>query len=70
MDVVYVNLTPADVASLGIAVVRALVAGLVPIHFGADETRLAVSRLWTYRSLSGEVARDLSDLNLQPHPLA
>jgi bacteriocin biosynthesis cyclodehydratase domain-containing protein len=70
MDVVYVNLTPADVASLGIAVVRALVAGLVPIHFGADETRLAVSRLWTYRSLAGEVARDLSDLNLQPHPLA
>jgi hypothetical protein len=63
-------LTPEDIASLGIAVVRVLVAGLVPIHFGADETRLAVDRLWTYRSPAGDTARDLSDLNLIPHPLA
>jgi ribosomal protein S12 methylthiotransferase accessory factor len=61
---------PADIVSLGIAVVRVLVAGLVPIHFGADETRLGVDRLWTYRSPAGDTARDLGELNLVPHPLA
>jgi ribosomal protein S12 methylthiotransferase accessory factor len=70
VDVVYVNLTPADIATLGVSVVRVIAPGLVPIHFGADETRHGTSRIWAYRSSDNEAARDLSDLNLSPHPLA
>lgn len=58
VPVCYVNLTPPDLASLGLHVVRVHAAGLQPIHFGAHEARLAGPRL---RGL---------DLNLFPHPLA
>ncbi len=70
-DIVYVNLTPADLESLGVSVVRVHVPGFQPIHFGAYEARLGGDRVWTYGGRRGAaVERDLATLNLQPHPLA
>jgi ribosomal protein S12 methylthiotransferase accessory factor len=40
-DVLFVDLTPADVATLGLSVVRALVPGALPIAFGHGRERLA-----------------------------
>jgi ribosomal protein S12 methylthiotransferase accessory factor len=40
-DVLFVDLTPADVAALGLSVVRALVPGTLPITFGHGRERLA-----------------------------
>ncbi|HXM58272.1 MAG TPA: TOMM precursor leader peptide-binding protein [Candidatus Dormibacteraeota bacterium] len=39
-DVLFVDLTPADVAALGLRVVRALVPGALPITFGHGRERL------------------------------
>jgi ribosomal protein S12 methylthiotransferase accessory factor len=41
LDVLFVDLTPADVAELGLIVVRALVPGALPITFGHGRERLA-----------------------------
>jgi ribosomal protein S12 methylthiotransferase accessory factor len=60
VPVCYLNLTPPDLAALGLSVVRVHAPGLQPIHFGADEARLAGPRL---RPIA-------DDLNLFPHPLA
>jgi bacteriocin biosynthesis cyclodehydratase domain-containing protein len=68
-DVVFVNLTPPELAELGLAVVRVHAPGLQPIHFGAHEARLGGSRVW--RHGDGAVRpRSADDLNLHPHPLA
>src|SRR5258708_14484462 len=40
-DVLFVDLTPADVATLDLRVVRALVPGALPITFGHGRERLA-----------------------------
>jgi ribosomal protein S12 methylthiotransferase accessory factor len=40
-DVLFVDVTPADVAALGMSVVRALVPGALPITFGHGRERLA-----------------------------
>jgi bacteriocin biosynthesis cyclodehydratase domain-containing protein len=64
IDVLYVNLTPEDLAGLGLSVVRVLAPGLQPIHFGAKEARLGGSRVW-----DGSGAGP-GELNLHPHPLA
>jgi ribosomal protein S12 methylthiotransferase accessory factor len=71
-DVLAVDLTPPDVAALGIHVVRGLVPGFVPIWFGADQARLGGRRLLEMPSRIGlrpGPAR-LDELNLDPHPLA
>ena len=71
-DVLAVDLTPPDVAALGIHVVRGLVPGFVPIWFGADQARLGGRRLLEMPSRLGlrpGPAR-LDELNLDPHPLA
>lgn len=71
-DVLIVDVTPPDVAGLGVRVVRGIVPGFQPIHFGADQARLGHSRLftaphrWGWRTLPA--TRD--DLNPDPHPLA
>ena len=44
-DVLAVDVTPPDVAGLGVSVVRGLVPGFVPIWFGADQARLGGRRL-------------------------
>ena len=43
------------------SVVRALVTGLLPIHFGAGQERLGSARL---------AGLAIADLNRTPHPLA
>lgn len=71
IEVAYVNLTPTDIGSLGICVVRVLATELQPIHFGAHEARLGGRRLWTFGTAPEEHARSRPEqLNLQPHPLA
>ena len=50
-DVLIVDVTPDDVADLGVRVVRGIVPGFQPIHFGADQARLGHQRLFTARHL-------------------
>ncbi len=72
-DVYYVNLTPPDLAALGVSVARALVADFQPIHFGAREARLGGERLGRFPALIGRPDYDqigTGVLNLHPHPLA
>ncbi|MEI8411400.1 MULTISPECIES: TOMM precursor leader peptide-binding protein [unclassified Kribbella] len=71
-DVLAVDVTPPDVASLGVRVVRGVVPGFVPIWFGAGQARLGGSRLLEMPArirLRPAPAR-LDELNLDPHPLA
>ncbi len=71
-DVLAVDVTPPDVAGLGVRVVRGVVPGFVPIWFGADRARLGGSRLLEMPGRLGlrpGPAR-LDELNLDPHPLA
>jgi ribosomal protein S12 methylthiotransferase accessory factor len=60
-ETVIVEITTPDVRSAGMAVVRALVTGLLPIHFGVGQERLGSRRL---------AAFPLASLNRTPHPLA
>jgi ribosomal protein S12 methylthiotransferase accessory factor len=71
-DVLAVDVTPPDVAGVGVHVVRAVVPGFVPIWFGANQARLGGSRLLEMPARIGlrpGTAR-LDELNLAPHPLA
>ena len=71
-DVLAVDVTPPDVVSLGVRVVRGVVPGFVPIWFGADKARLGGPRLLEMPGRIGlrpGPAR-LEELNLDPHPLA
>jgi ribosomal protein S12 methylthiotransferase accessory factor len=71
-DVLYIDVTPDDVRSLKLTVVKAIVPGFQPIHFGAGEFRLGHSRLFRRPTKGGRrgdlVGRD--ELNLAPHPVA
>jgi ribosomal protein S12 methylthiotransferase accessory factor len=71
-DVLAVDVTPRDVAGLGVSVVRGLVPGFVPIWFGAKGARLGGTRLLEMPSRIGLRSRPalLDELNLAPHPLA
>ncbi|MFC5261093.1 TOMM precursor leader peptide-binding protein [Kribbella qitaiheensis] len=71
-DVLAVDVTPPDVAGLGVSVVRGLVPGFVPIWFGAKGARLGGTRLLEMPSRIGLRQRPalLDELNLDPHPLA
>lgn len=40
------DLTPPPLAQGGVHVVRILVPGLIPIHFGYNRLRLGCKRLW------------------------
>ncbi|HYU83203.1 MAG TPA: YcaO-like family protein [Kribbellaceae bacterium] len=71
-DVLAVDVTPPDVAGLGMSVARGVVPGFVPIWFGAHQARLGGTRLLEMPGRIGlrpGPAR-LEDLNLDPHPLA
>ncbi len=60
-EAVIAEITTPDVATCGVAVVRALVTGLLPIHFGIGQERLGSSRLANC---------PIASLNRTPHPLA
>ncbi len=60
-EAVIAEITTPDVRAAGMAVVRALVAGLLPIHFGVGQERLGSPRL---------AAFPIASLNRTPHPLA
>ena len=68
----YVDLTTPDVRDYGLRVVRALPAGLQPIHFGWGEERLGGRRLFELPQKLGlaQTILNASDLNPYPHPLA
>ena len=71
-DVLIVDVTPDDVADLGVRVVRGIVPGFQPIHFGADQARLGHQRLFTAPHRWGwrDRVATRTDLNPDPHPLA
>ncbi|MFT4217415.1 MAG: TOMM precursor leader peptide-binding protein [Micropruina sp.] len=71
-DVLIVDVTPPDVAELGVRVVRGIVPGFQPIHFGADQARLGHPRLFAapYRWGWRDRPAGRADLNPDPHPLA
>ncbi len=71
-DVLIVDVTPDDVAQLGVRVVRGIIPGYQPIHFGADQARLGHDRLFTAPHRWGLQDRPAgrTDLNSDPHPLA
>jgi len=60
-EVVIAEITTPDVRAAGMVVVRALVTGLLPIHFGVGQERLGSSRLAPF---------SIASLNRTPHPLA
>jgi ribosomal protein S12 methylthiotransferase accessory factor len=60
-EAVIAEITTLDVRSAGMMVVRALVTGLLPIHFGVGHERLGSPRLATF---------PIATLNRTPHPLA
>jgi len=68
----YVDLTTPDISAYGLSVVRAIVTGLQPIHFGWGEERLGGRRLFELPQKLGFARETLSDkeLNPYPHPLA
>jgi ribosomal protein S12 methylthiotransferase accessory factor len=70
--VAYADLTLPDVASCGYHVVRAIVTGLQPIHFGYGLERFGGQRLFELPQKLGFAAeaRTEDSLNPCPHPLA
>lgn len=71
-DLIYYNLTPPDMASLGLHTARVIIPGLQPIHFGEKNIRLGGRRLFTLPVALGlrRVASRPEDLHAYPHPLA
>jgi len=68
----YVELTTPDLVEYGVHVVRAIVPGLQPVHFGHGQERLGGERLYNLPHQLGLVdsVRTEADLNPCPHPLA
>lgn len=71
-DLLYSNVTPADMAALGLHTVRAIIPDFQPIHFGWAEARLGGDRLYALPVALGFTAArpTAADLNDAPHPLA
>ena len=71
-DLVYADLTTADLADLGLHVARAILPDYQPIHFGRAERRLGGRRLYELPRRLGLRPDDAApgDLNDDPHPLA
>ncbi len=66
-----VEITTADIASLGFRVVRTLASELVPIYFGYGLEPLGTRRLFEVPERLGYGGRlTISDLNPCPHPMA
>jgi ribosomal protein S12 methylthiotransferase accessory factor len=71
-DLIYFNLTPTDMESLGLYTVRVIMPDLQPIHFGYHNIRLGGERLFHLGTRLGLQNQPLnsSNLDLFPHPLA
>ena len=69
--VLYADLTTPDLVAYPIRVVRTLVTGLQPIHFGYSEERLGGKRVYQLpRTLGYSTSdRDEASFNPCPHPL-
>lgn len=70
--VLFADLTTPDIAPYGLRVVRTIVTGLQPMHFGHGQARLGGHRLYETPKALGYSSdrRGESDLNPCPHPLA
>lgn len=70
----HVDLTPPDLAALGIHVARAILPDFQPIHFGHAEQRLGGRRFFEMPARLGlappGTRRAARDLNPLPHPLS
>ncbi|MGI8857078.1 MAG: TOMM precursor leader peptide-binding protein [Thermomicrobiales bacterium] len=60
-EAIIADITTPDVRAAGLSVVRALVTGLLPMHFGSGQERLGSARL---------ADCSIATLNRTPHPLA
>ncbi|MEM6465754.1 MAG: YcaO-like family protein [Pseudomonadota bacterium] len=70
-DLLYTNLTSADVAPFGVHVARVVIPDYQPMHFGLGERRLAAQRLYELPQRLGLGAKTSAQtLNPLPHPLA
>jgi ribosomal protein S12 methylthiotransferase accessory factor len=69
-DLLYYNLTPPDIAKLGLAVTRVIIPGFQPVTFGAREPRLGGARLYELPQQLGLASSRLTRevLNPYPHP--
>ncbi len=70
-DLLYANLTSADVLPFGAHVARVVIPDYQPMHFGRNERRLAATRLYEMPERLGiGPATTPETLNPYPHPLA
>ena len=67
-ELLYYNLTPRDIARLGLAVVRVIATDFQPIAFGASEQRLGGTRLFELPQRLGFAAAPLTPGDLNPYP--
>lgn len=70
--VAYADITPPDIAALGPRVVRVIITGFQPIHFGFGQGRYGGERLYQAPVTWGlrDTPLDETGLNPCPHPLA
>ena len=71
-DLLYVNLTPPDMAELGLYTARVILPGFQPIDFGWNERRLGGHRIYSQPFKLGLCSEhsNWDNLNHDPHPLA
>jgi ribosomal protein S12 methylthiotransferase accessory factor len=71
-DLLYCNLTTADLLPFGLHTVRVLIPDFQPIHFGRSERRLGGTRLYEVPRRLGlrQTTVTVDELNNLPHPLA
>ncbi|MCB0212715.1 MAG: TOMM precursor leader peptide-binding protein [Anaerolineae bacterium] len=71
-DLITYNLTPPDMAKLGLHTARVVLPGLQPIYFGRQARRLACPRLYELPRQLGftESSTTVDHLNDDPHPFS
>jgi ribosomal protein S12 methylthiotransferase accessory factor len=71
-DLLYSDLTPPDMAELGLHTARVVIPGFQPLHFGWNERRLGGRRLYEFphRLSLTRAPATAEQLNADPHPLA
>jgi ribosomal protein S12 methylthiotransferase accessory factor len=70
-DAIVVDVTTPDIGCYGLTVVRVIIPGFQPMHFGYNECRLGANRLFTLPKKIGFSDHNLTvdELNTFPHPL-
>jgi ribosomal protein S12 methylthiotransferase accessory factor len=71
-DLIYYNLTPPDMRTLGLYTARVIIPGFQPIDFGWKERRLGGNRLYElpYRLGIAATTTTPEQLNNDPHPIS